>query len=305
MFDKNGVLLINKPYGESSFKQISKIRKILNIKKVGHCGTLDPLATGLLVLCINKATRISNYLLSDDKAYIGEVSFGHSTTTDDLEGNILNKSDKKITTIDLENILCKFTGNIEQIPPKFSAVKIKGKKAYELARKDKKFEISKRLIYIESIDILSFDEISQKALLEIKCSKGTYIRSLARDMGEALGTYAHLSSLKRIISGEFILNSNNCINDIDNANIDIIEKKLISMNDALTKLNRLVCDKNSLTKVEFGRKLNYTDILWDESDINKNNIDNDKHYKLVYNNKLIALLNSDLTYRCVFMNNNI
>ena len=255
MINKSGVVLIDKPLGESSFKQISKLRKILNMRKIGHCGTLDPLATGLLVLCLNKATKIVEILMNGDKEYIATVSFGSSTTTDDKEGETLKKSDKKVSELELRNVLQQFKGEIYQIPPNFSAVKINGKRAYSLARNNQKFEISKRKVYINTIDLVYFNENEQLAELKINCSKGTYIRSIARDVGEVLGSYAHLASLIRTKSGSFSVDSPNVISDLDSVEADDVWTKLISISDSLSNIKYLRVVSDSEKKIPFGQKL--------------------------------------------------
>lgn len=301
---KHGILLIDKPKGETSFRQISKLRAKLDIKKVGHCGTLDPLATGLLVLCVGKATKIAQYLTNDDKEYIAEIQFGYSTTTDDCEGEVLNKSDRKIDKHILAELLRKkFTGEISQIPPNFSAIKINGKRAYKLARENKSFDIKARKVNINAIELITFDKEKQRATLRIECSKGTYIRSIARDLGQALNTYAHLHSLVRTKSGQFCLNSNRCIEDIDSADREKVLSNIIPMSESMNEYRRLVIKVKSGDKAKYGRVLSKKDIDWMKSDVDEMSLlDSKGLYRLCdVRDVLLALIDGKLDYKRVFV----
>ena len=197
-----GFLNIYKPRGKTSHDVVSYLRRITNIKQIGHTGTLDPFAEGVLPVCIGKATRLIEYL-NDDKAYIGTVRFGKSTTTYDVEGEAVNYSDKFVTLEQTEKALENFTGDIEQLPPIYSAIKVKGKKLYEYARKGEQVEITPRKVNIRRLEILKFDEGNRVLELYIECSKGTYIRSIANDLGEFLGVYGYLEKLVRVKAGDF------------------------------------------------------------------------------------------------------
>ena len=197
-----GFLNIYKPRGKTSHDVVSYLRRITNIKQIGHTGTLDPFAEGVLPVCIGKATRLIEYL-NDDKAYIGTVRFGKSTTTYDVEGEAVNYSDKFVTLDQTEKALENFTGDIEQLPPIYSAIKVKGKKLYEYARKGEQVEITPRKVNIRRLEILKFDEGNRVLELYIECSKGTYIRSIANDLGEFLGVYGYLEKLVRVKAGDF------------------------------------------------------------------------------------------------------
>ena len=172
----NGIIVIDKENGYTSFDVVAKMRRICGEKKIGHTGTLDPFAEGVLPVCIGKATRLIEYL-ADDKAYIATVQFGKVTDTYDIEGKVVSSSDKKVTKGDVIKSLKNFEGEIEQIPPIYSAIKVNGKKLYEYARAGEQVEIKPRKVIIEDIHIVSFDEASQSAEIYIKCSKGTYIRT--------------------------------------------------------------------------------------------------------------------------------
>lgn len=200
-----GFLNIYKPKGKTSHDVVAILRRITKIKQIGHTGTLDPFAEGVLPVCIGKATRLIEYL-EDDKAYIGTVQFGKSTTTYDIEGDIKKISDKKVSLEEIEKVLSQFRGEIRQMPPIYSAIKVNGKKLYEYARKGEEIEIEPRVVNIYKLEVVNFDEEKQILNLHIECSKGTYIRSIANDLGEALGCYGHLIKLIRIKAGRFIIN---------------------------------------------------------------------------------------------------
>ena len=219
-----GFLNIYKPQGKTSHDIVAILRRITKIKQIGHTGTLDPFAEGVLPICIGKATRLIEYL-ADDKAYIGTVQFGKSTTTYDIEGDVVKTSSQKITRIELENILSRFRGEIEQYPPIYSAIKVKGKKLYEYARKGEEVKIEPRKVVINKLELINFDEDSQVAELLIECSKGTYIRSIANDIGEALNCYGHLIKLLRIKAGKFEIENSIKLEDLES--ISDVENKLI------------------------------------------------------------------------------
>lgn len=200
-----GFLNVYKPKGITSHDVVAILRRATKIKQIGHTGTLDPFAEGVLPICIGKATRLIEYL-NDEKAYVGTVQFGSSTTTYDIEGETVNSSDKKVTKSDVEAMLENFRGEIEQLPPIYSAIKINGKKLYEYAREGKEVEIKPRRVNISKLEIVSFNSALQQAELYIECSKGTYIRSIANDLGETLGVFGHLIKLVRIKAGDFELN---------------------------------------------------------------------------------------------------
>lgn len=216
---KSAVLLIDKPEGMSSAQVVGAARKRLGIKKIGHAGTLDPMATGLLVLLTNRATRLAQYAEAGSKIYSGTIQLGVRSDSDDVTG-ALEKSDQEIPAFtEIETAVQSFLGEIEQVPPKISAVKINGKRAYKRARAGESFEIKKRSVRIDSYDIkpVSADVVSFK----ITCSKGTYIRSLARDLGEMLGCGGCLASLRREASFPFSATNAVSLEDLDeNALVD-------------------------------------------------------------------------------------
>ena len=220
-----GFLNIYKPQGKTSHDVVAILRRVTKIKQIGHTGTLDPFAEGVLPICIGKSTRLIEYL-DDEKAYIGTVQLGKSTTTYDIEGEGVNISNKKVTLKDIEEALPKFRGEIQQLPPIYSAIKVKGKKLYEYARSGEEVTIEPRRVNIYKLEVVEFDEENQLLKLLIECSKGTYIRSIAHDLGEALGCYGHLINLVRIKAGKFEVGSSIKLDEI--VNIDDVEKSLIN-----------------------------------------------------------------------------
>jgi len=201
---KNSVILFDKPVGQTSFDVISKVKRLINVKKIGHSGTLDKFASGLLVICTGQATRLTNYFLESDKRYFGTVRLGISTETDDINGEIIEtRSVENIGPADLIRAIDGFRGQILQKPPVYSALKINGKRASDLARKGLEVNIKERQIHIYNIDLVNPDLENDRFMLDISCSKGTYIRSIARDLGIVFGTGAHLEALRRTESGRF------------------------------------------------------------------------------------------------------
>lgn len=197
-----GFLNIYKPKGMTSFDVVARLRRVTKIRQIGHTGTLDPFAVGVLPICIGKSTRLIEYL-NDDKEYLATVQFGKDTDTYDLDGNVTKTYDKKITQEELLSILDDFRGEIEQIPPIYSAIKVKGKKLYEYARQGEEVEIKPRKVFISKIELVNFDEEKQEAKVVVGCSKGTYIRSIAYDMGQKLNCGGYLTALERTKAGMF------------------------------------------------------------------------------------------------------
>ena len=191
----NGFLLIDKPKGITSSGCVYKLRKILDLRKIGHCGTLDPLATGVLPLCIGEATKFSNYIINSSKDYEATILLGKGTNTGDIDGDLIYSKEFSCSIKELQQIISTFEGDIMQTPPLYSAVKYKGKPMYYWARKGLRPEMKPRQVRIEKIKIISFSETKVK--LFVSCSKGTYIRSLVESIGEALGTKACVSELRR------------------------------------------------------------------------------------------------------------
>jgi len=201
-FEDGIVMLVDKPLGWTSFDVIRKLRPLIGIRKVGHAGTLDPLATGLLIVCTGKFTKRINQYMAQQKEYTGTITLGATTPTYDLESEPANFKDTNLITLEkVQSILPQFTGLIEQIPPAHSAIKIDGKRVYELARKGKEVKLEPRTVQIYSFEILAFRDAQLQ--FRVVCSTGTYIRSLANDLGQALGCGGYLSALRRTRIGEF------------------------------------------------------------------------------------------------------
>lgn len=229
-----GFLNIYKPKGLTSHDVVARLRKTTKVRQIGHTGTLDPFATGVLPICIGKATRLIEYL-DDDKEYLATVQFGKNTATYDLEGEITATFDKKVTEEDVKNALKDFEGEISQIPPIYSAIKVNGKKLYDYARQGQDIEIKPRKVTISKIELKEFDKTSQSAKITVACSKGTYIRSIAYDLGAKLGCGGYLTALERTKAGKFQVNTaikledltevsqivENLINPLDMLNIPI------------------------------------------------------------------------------------
>lgn len=247
-----GFLNIYKPQGKTSHDVVAILRRITKIKQIGHTGTLDPFAEGVLPICIGKATRLIEYL-EDNKAYIGTVQFGKSTTTYDIEGEGVNFSDKKITLNDLETILPLFRGEIEQLPPIYSAIKVNGKKLYEYARKGEEVEIKPRGVNIYKLEVVSFNDENQTAELLIECSKGTYIRSIANDIGEKLDCYGHLTKLIRIKAGKFELDKTIKLEEIESQ--EQVQQNLINPIEYLP-YPKYELDEAEKEKVSHGMSIN-------------------------------------------------
>ena len=259
----NGFILVNKESGVSSNFIVQHIKKKIKAKKVGHLGTLDPLASGLLILAINRATKFSSYFLESDKSYDVEVEFGTSTDTDDSTGNIIYESNNYPSKLSIKNELESFIGESLQVPPFFSALKYKGKPLYKYAREGEFITKPPRKILITKIESLDFD--SKICSFKIYCSKGTYIRSIARDLGERLGCGAHMKSLTRISQGNF---------NISNAKraSDILEGDIISIEDAFKNLEKIKIEYNDEKKFINGVTIPNLDFKDDRYRIfNKNN----------------------------------
>lgn len=215
----NGILLVNKPAGMTSHDVVNRVRKLCHTKKVGHCGTLDPDATGVLVLCIGKATKALQFLMSENKEYVATLSLGQATDTYDSSGKVIKE--KEFQGIEhLDEVVQSFIGQQLQMPPIYSAIKVKGKKLYEYARENKEVQIEPRPITIHQIEILKqYDHFIE---MKVSCSKGTYIRSLCVDIAEKLGYPGHMSHLIRTKSGQFCLENCYSLEDIEEGNFHLL-----------------------------------------------------------------------------------
>lgn len=248
----DGIIVVNKSRGCTSHDVVYKIKKITG-EKVGHTGTLDPNATGVLPLLIGKATLLSKYLINHDKTYEVKLKLGKKTSTADGEGKIIETKkvdNNQLETDNVKKILNSFIGEQQQIPPIYSAIKINGKKLYEYARNGEKVEISPRHIEIYNINLYDIDKTKNEIIFEVSCSKGTYIRSLCEDIADSLNTVGYMKELKRIQVGDFNINNSITIDEIERAKDarKIIEKSLIDFESVFKdkkniKLNNLELKK--------------------------------------------------------------
>ena len=242
----DGFINLNKKSGMTSHDAVNHIRKIFSTRKVGHAGTLDPLASGVLPIAIGRATKFIEYLAECDKSYRAEILFGVATDSGDLEGEIISCADDfQMPTIDeLSSTLKNFIGEIEQTPPRFSAIKINGRKAYDMARKNLEFEMPRRLVKISDIKLIALGKNS--VVLEISCGKGTYIRSLAIDIGERLKIPATLKNLIRLRVGDFDLKNSATLDELNAENILPVENCLNHLPRFELKENRVRAFLNGL-----------------------------------------------------------
>ena len=201
--DAFGFIIVDKPVGPTSHNIVTLVRRGTGVRKVGHAGTLDPRASGVLVLCLGPATRLSEYLSTSSKRYQAVVRFGAATQTYDAEGPVLRQTEAVPTLEDIQAVLPEFRGEIEQVPPPFSAIKVRGKKAYELARAGQDVQLEPRMVTIHLLKVLDYQP--PDLLLDVECTAGTYIRSLAHDLGMRVSTGAYLASLRRTRAGPFSL----------------------------------------------------------------------------------------------------
>lgn len=211
----NGIILVDKPCDWTSHDVVGKLRGILHERRIGHSGTLDPMATGLLVVFVGRATRAVEFAEADSKEYIAGLRFGVSTDTQDITGNTLKTCDSLPSRTELEQALEAFKGEISQIPPMYSAIKVGGKKLYELARRGESVERKPRIVTIDKLDIVG--ENDGDYILDVVCSKGTYIRTLCNDIGDTLGCDGCMSSLRRVKAGAFSIEQSHTIKEIQDA----------------------------------------------------------------------------------------
>lgn len=250
MPDPFGFLNVDKPAGMTSHDVINKIRRGLRVKKVGHAGTLDPMATGVLVVCLGMATRLSEYVMPSTKGYRARVYLGNTTDTYDADGDTLTERDATHITRDaVAESLVQFTGQIDQLPPMYSAIKKDGKKLYELAREGKTIERDPRSITIYDLTLIDWQP--PEFTLDVVCSAGTYIRSLAYDIGETLGVGAHLSGLIRTASGAFHVDSAVSLDALLGDSEWM--RHIVPVEDALPNLPAVHLDESDVVHVQHGR----------------------------------------------------
>jgi tRNA pseudouridine55 synthase len=231
----DGVLLVDKPTGMTSHDVVDRVRRRFGFNKVGHCGTLDPAATGLLILGLERATKLQDRLMSDDKVYEGSMLLGISTDSQDADGQVIaEKPVPPLTAEDIETVLTRFRGDLQQVPPMVSAVKHQGTPLYKLARKGKTVEREPRLIHIYDLRVLGLE--LPRIQFRVACTKGTYVRTLCSDIGDALGCGAHLFELRRIRSGKFDVKDAHSLDTILQRTRDELKELIIP----ILKLTHLV-----------------------------------------------------------------
>ncbi len=252
MENLNGLLIIDKEPGFTSHDVVSRVRRILSFRKVGHTGTLDPDATGVLPICIGKGTGVSDMLMMSDKEYVARVKLGIVTDTQDISGSVLSTGDfSHITRENIEDVISKFTGDIEQIPPMYSAIKINGQKMYDLARQGIEVERKPRKITVYAIDLSDVEE--GEFTIRVKCSKGTYIRTLCHDIGQALGCGACMKTLRRTQSSVFTIDAAITLSQLEEAvEQGCLDKVLLPVDTVFTHYEPVFVDDEIKTRLRNG-----------------------------------------------------
>ncbi len=246
----DGWLIIDKPYDMGSTSVVGKLKWLLKPEKIGHAGTLDPLATGVLPIALGSATKTIPFVMDGSKTYEFEVTWGSQTTTDDIDGAVECESDKRPTQSEIENIVPEFIGTVMQMPPAYSALKINGKRAYDLARAGETVELKARPIRIDSLKILS--HTSDKTRFEVVCGKGTYVRSIGHDMGQKLGCYGHITELRRTKCGPFDINRSILLENLEKEGYNAIASQLVSPLTALDDILVLAVDDKAKEVLSHG-----------------------------------------------------
>ena len=272
-----GIIVVNKPKGITSFDVIRKLKKILKTKKIGHTGTLDPLATGVMLMCVGKATKLASDLEAKAKVYIANFDIGYATDTYDIEGKKIVENIIDVSKEDLEQSIKKFIGNIKQVPPMYSAIKIDGNKLYHLARKGIEVERPERDITIEYINLLDFKD--NKAKIETKVSKGCYIRSLIFDIGQDLGTYATMTALQRKQVGDYSLENSYSLEQIEEMILNNDFKFLKTVEEIFSYDKYSLQTEKELTLYKNGNTVKIKESL------------ENKKYRIYFQNEFIGLAN--------------
>ncbi|MFD2204756.1 tRNA pseudouridine(55) synthase TruB [Kiloniella antarctica] len=252
----HGWLVIDKPLGVTSTQIVGKVRRLLNAQKVGHGGTLDPLATGLLPLAFGEATKTVSYAMDGRKSYRFAVKWGEATSTEDLEGDVIETSTHRPKKNDILQSLESFKGEINQVPPRYSAIKVDGKRAYDLARSgDEDFEMKSRIVRIDRFDLIEMRN-KDEAVFEVDCGKGTYVRSLGRDIAKALGTCAHVTELRRTRVGPFTLEHAISLESLEEiGHSPAAEELLLPVETALDDISALALSETEATRLRHGQPL--------------------------------------------------
>lgn len=268
--DISGWLVVDKPAGITSSAVVNKVKWAFNANKAGHAGTLDPDATGVLAVALGEATKTVPYITDALKAYTFTVRLGQATNTDDTEGEVVLETDQRPTDDQIKAALGAFIGDIEQVPPKFSAVKVDGQRAYKMARSgDDDFELAARPLWVEDLTFLSRPD-ADHVELELTCGKGGYVRAIARDLGNALGCFGHVHHLRRIWSGPFETSDGITLETLDTlAKTPELDQYLLPLETGLTDLPRLTCRPEDAARLRNGNpamviasNLEYGDEAW-------------------------------------------
>ena len=278
----NGWLVIDKAYEMGSTTVVNRLKRYLHPSKIGHAGTLDPLATGVLPIALGQATKTIPYVMDGDKIYQFEVTWGKETSTDDLEGEVLFESDKQPSLEEIESILPLFKGEILQTPPLYSAIKINGKRAYELARKGVDVELKPRPVMIKDLKVISHE--GSKTLFEVQCGKGTYVRSLGHDMGRKLGCYGYITVLRRTKCGPFSLNHSILLENLEKKEYNPEDLSIIPVLTALDDILVLAVDGEGAKALRQGKALSAKGILTDQK------VQNQTVIALHLNQQVVALV---------------
>ena len=255
----DGILVANKPPGPTSHDVVALVRRLASTKRVGHGGTLDPFASGVLPLFLGRATKVVEYHLADSKGYRATICFGASSTTDDLEGDLTPSDGAPPTRDALDRVLTGFRGEIAQRPPAFSAIKVAGRRAYAMARAGESVELAERRVTIEALEVLAWDDADPTrpvATIDVRCSAGTYIRALARDVGVAVGSAAYLGALARTASGPFTMDQAIALDDIRAAAAEGPERLaslLLPVDAGLDALPEVVANDDDMLAIARGQ----------------------------------------------------
>lgn len=286
MIQKDGIIIVDKESGASSFRVVERIKNLIKVKKVGHAGTLDPFATGVLVVLINQGTKLSPFLMSQDKVYKAAIRLGIETDTQDLTGRIIKKRDLgALTRQNIKHGTLQFLGTIKQVPPSYSAVHHKGKRAYQLARNGVEVNLQERDVRVDYINILSVD--LPTVWIEVGCSSGTYIRTLAADLGRSLGTGAHLTSLRRIKSGPFLVDNAFTMTQIaQHLPNDTVDRLIIPLRDALEGMMQAEVPNRLARRIRNGYKPQRRELSCEHV----SSFNSGDYLKVVMGQELVAIL---------------
>jgi tRNA pseudouridine55 synthase len=248
----NGWLILDKPQGLNSTKAVSRVKHLFNAQKAGHAGTLDPLATGVLPIALGEATKTVPFVMDGSKAYRFTIVWGAETDTDDADGTATERSDKRPSRTEIEGILPRFTGTISQLPPRYSALKVDGARAYDLARENEAFELQPRDVTVDSLRLVEILD-QDRAVLEAECGKGTYVRSLARDLGRVLGTFGHVGALRRTRVGPFDEAEAIPLETLETLGPEGLPGTLLPVETALTEIPSLSLNSSDAARLRLGQ----------------------------------------------------